>query len=116
MKALSLRQPYAEYIVSGKKTIEIRPWNTHFRGEFLIHAAKKVMQGGEGMETGKIVGKAKLISVKKYESLEEFKKDFDKHLASDEWFGKKCYGFILEDGERIESFNCKGMLNFFDIQ
>ena len=39
-KCLSLRQPYAELVVSGRKTIELRKWNTRFRGEFLIHASK----------------------------------------------------------------------------
>jgi hypothetical protein len=42
MKCLSLKQPYAELLVSGKKTIELRNWNTAFRGKFLIHASKNV--------------------------------------------------------------------------
>ena len=42
MKCLSLRQPFAKLIISGKKTIELRKWNTKFRGEFLVHASKKV--------------------------------------------------------------------------
>ncbi len=116
MKTLSLRQPYAEYIVNGKKTVEIRNWNTKFRGEFLIHAAKKAFPEGEKLDRGKIVGKAKLVDVKKYESIEEFRKDFDKHLASDEWFRCPCYGFILEDAKRIESKECKGKLNFFEVK
>src|SRR3989344_3108725 len=40
MKALSLKQPFAELILQGKKVIELRKWNTRFRGEFLIHASK----------------------------------------------------------------------------
>jgi len=40
MKALSLKQPWPELILQGKKKIEIRKWNTNFRGEFLIHASK----------------------------------------------------------------------------
>ena len=40
MKTLSLKQPFAELVVSGKKTIELRKWNTKFRGKFLIHASK----------------------------------------------------------------------------
>lgn len=42
MKCLSLRQSYAELLVSGKKTVELRKWNTKFRGKFLIHASKNV--------------------------------------------------------------------------
>ncbi len=40
MKALSLKQPWAELVLQGKKKIEIRKWNTNFRGEFLLHASK----------------------------------------------------------------------------
>jgi hypothetical protein len=40
MKALSLKQPFAELILLGRKKIELRKWNTHFRGEFLIHTSK----------------------------------------------------------------------------
>ena len=39
MKVLSLKQPWAELILLGRKTIEVRKWNTAFRGEFLIHAS-----------------------------------------------------------------------------
>ena len=28
--------------MSGKKTIELRKWNTKFRGKFLIHASKNL--------------------------------------------------------------------------
>ena len=41
-KCLSLKQPYAELLVAGKKTIEVRTWNTKFRGQFLVHASKKI--------------------------------------------------------------------------
>jgi len=36
MKALSVRQPWASLIASGHKTIELRTWNTKFRGEFVL--------------------------------------------------------------------------------
>lgn len=121
MKALSLRQPYAELIVSGKKTIEIRPWNTNFRGEFLIHAAKRVFWddcnrfGLSSVETGKVVGKAILIDVKKYSNISEFSLDKDKHLAGETWFRGKCYGFLLEGASRVEGRECKGWLGFFNV-
>ena len=43
-KCLSLKQPYADLLVAGKKTIELRTWNTKFRGEFLVHASKEDRQ------------------------------------------------------------------------
>ncbi|MFB5646865.1 MAG: ASCH domain-containing protein, partial [Candidatus Nitrosomaritimum yanchengensis] len=42
MKCLSVSQPFADLIISGNKTIELRNWNTAFRGEFLIHAPLKI--------------------------------------------------------------------------
>lgn len=41
MKALSLRQPWADAVLYGDKRLENRTWsNSNFRGRFLIHAAK----------------------------------------------------------------------------
>lgn len=38
MKALSIRQPWAELILQGRKTIELRTWTTAYRGPVVIHA------------------------------------------------------------------------------
>jgi hypothetical protein len=38
--ALSVRQPWADLIVGGRKTIELRPWPTEYRGLLWIHAGK----------------------------------------------------------------------------
>jgi hypothetical protein len=42
MKALSFRQPWAELILQGRKTIDLRTWPTHYRGPLAIHASKTV--------------------------------------------------------------------------
>ncbi len=122
MKALSLKQPWAELVVSGRKTLEIRKWNTKFRGELLIHASKipnsKAMErlGFKDLPTGCIVGKAKIVDVKEYNSLEEFEKDSNKHFAKDyDWKGK-LYGFVVEDAQRLKEVPLKGQLNFFDVE
>ena len=49
VKSLSLNQPYAELLISGKKTIEVRRWNTNFRGQFLVHASKKINEEASNM-------------------------------------------------------------------
>lgn len=38
MKALTICQPYAEFIVRGWKSVENRTWCTSYRGPLLIHA------------------------------------------------------------------------------
>jgi len=104
MKALSLKQPFAELILIGRKKIELRKWNTKFRGEFYIHASlscdKEAMRefGFSELPRGCIVGKARLVDVKKYLSEGEFDRDSELHLASSEW-GQ--YGFVLEGVERV---------------
>jgi hypothetical protein len=40
MKALSLRQPWADLIVYGIKDVENRRWSTRHRGLLVIHAAR----------------------------------------------------------------------------
>ena len=117
MKALSLKQPFAELVVSGKKTIELRKWNTTFRGKFFIHASKipykKAMKkfGFDELPLGAIVGSVELIEIKKYKNESEIKKNKNKHLA-DPSYGK--YGFILKNPKRINPIQIKGKLNFWE--
>lgn len=42
MKALSIRQPWAWLVATGRKDIENRTWQTKFRGRVYIHTGKKV--------------------------------------------------------------------------
>ncbi len=118
MKALSLKQPWAELILQGKKTIELRKWNTNFRGEFLIHAPESIDEEKmkeynlKDLPRQAIIGKVKLVDVKEYNNEEEFFKDKNKHLASTMKWGK--FGFILEKPERIKPIKYKGSLGFFE--
>ncbi len=41
MEALTIIQPWATLLASGKKRCETRSWKTNYRGEILIHAGKK---------------------------------------------------------------------------
>ena len=124
MKALSLRQPFAELILLGKKKIELRKWNTKFRGEFYIHAARGIypeLKNFLGVDVdevprGEIGGKATLIRVKKYETKKEFEKDIGLHRARSYFEGKPIYGFILENVKRMKPIPYKGKLNFFDVE
>ena len=71
MKCLSVSQPFADLIIAGKKIIELRNWNTNYRGEFLIHAPIKIrlndcqrLKISKKLATGVIIGKAELYDVK----------------------------------------------------
>lgn len=41
MKAISLKQPWANLIADGEKTIETRTWSTNYRGPLLIVSSKR---------------------------------------------------------------------------
>jgi hypothetical protein len=122
-KCLSLKQPYAELIVSGKKTIELRKWNTKFRGEFLIHASKTVNKEAcernkidpKSLITGAIIGKSFIYDVKEYDSKRTFVKDKKKHFA-DVNFTDYKYGFLLKDSKRFgKPIPLRGKLGFFNV-
>ncbi len=119
MKALSLKQPWAELILQNKKTIELRKWSTKFRGEFLIHASGNIDEekikeyNFKDLPRQAIIGKVILEDVKIYNNEEEFLKDSDKHLASSMQWGK--FGFILKNPRRIEPVKQKGNLGFFEV-
>ncbi len=43
--ALSIRQPWAELILCGRKTIELRRWETTYRGTLWLHASREPDRG-----------------------------------------------------------------------
>lgn len=124
MKALSIKQPWAELILCGKKKIEIRSWNTKFRGYFLIHASKnpdreamKLYKSDlEDIMLGYIIGYAKLVDVVTYNATDEFLNDKNKHLSLSAEENYPIYGFILEDAHRIKPIKYKGKLGFFEVR
>ena len=123
MKCLSISQPFADLIVSGKKTIELRKWNTNFRGEILIHAPIKIriedckrLKITKKLVTGVIIGKAELYDVKKYNSSKEVKNDQKFHLASKNFQGK-TFGFKIKNVKPLRiPIPLKGQLGFFDVE
>ena len=123
MKCLSVCQPFADLIIQGKKTIELRKWNTKFRGEFLVHSPQKIrfddckrLKIKSNFTVSAIIGKVELIDVKEYQNIEEIELDSDKHLASKNARDDK-YGFILQNPKQLRvPIPCNGQLNFFDFK
>ena len=42
MKALSIKSPWIELIVSGQKFVETRTWKTNYRGKILLVSSKTI--------------------------------------------------------------------------
>ena len=125
MKCLSLKQPFAELLVSSKKTIELRKWNTNSRGKFLIHASKQLDKEVASslninytkLSQGAIIGTAELYDVKHYENNSEFEKDKNKHYAEIKKFGSYKFGFMVRNAHRFRTPKpYPGRLRFFEVQ
>ena len=108
MKAISIRQPWAELILQGRKTIELRTWSTNFRGALALHAAQRMKVENceaydldpETLTRGALVGMVELIDVVEldeawYETLR------DQHLSLRDWPGG-LYGWQFARPTRLE--------------
>jgi len=123
MKCLSVSQPFADLIIRGRKTIELRTWNTSFRGEFLVHAPLKIrtrdcarLNITGSLPTGAIVGKAVLYDVRRYGSPEAVRSDYDEHYAGT-GFENRRFGFLLRSPKAFkEPIPYRGRLGFFEAE
>src|SRR5687767_704551 len=68
-RALSVRQPWAELILVGRKRYELRSWRTSHRGPILIHAGLRIETEAvafaglheKALTTGALVGVVELV-------------------------------------------------------
>jgi hypothetical protein len=107
-----------------KKAIELRNWNTSFRGKFLVHASKNVDKDTSeslGIDygilmRGAIIGSANLYDVKQYKNKTELEMDKNKHYADIKKFGFCKYGFMIKNPHRLKrSILYPGKLKFFEV-
>lgn len=128
--ALSLRQPWAWLVVHGGKGIENRRWNTKYRGDFLVHAAKGmthdeyddaadfaacvepdlVLPKFELLERGGIVGRARLVDV-----IDPCRVPPLASTCSHPWHMPEQYGFVLDNVGTLSFRPLRGALGFFKV-
>ena len=128
-KALSIKQPWLWLILNKLKDIEIRTWNTKYRGIVALHASKTVDSQGyyylkeKGiqmplknlLETGKVLGYATLTGVINFKDNFQFTTFKERHLNSSRWFDGRQKGFIFEDIRKIPPIEMNGSLNLFNV-
>lgn len=102
MKVLTIKEPWATLILSGKKTIETRTWATNYRGEVLLHASKNP----KSEISGKIFAKCKIVQVKPM--IREHEK-----LACCEIY-PNAQSWFLEEVKAVELIEVKGSLGLWD--
>ena len=107
MKAISVQNPWAHLIWAGEKTIEVRSWNTSYRGDLLIcsSAAPKV----PGMISGYALCLVSLDDVALFTQ-----QDLDA-ACMDEMPDDNAYAWHLSNVRMVKPVPVKGKLNFYNV-
>lgn len=122
MKALSFRQPWAELVLQGRKTMELRTYGSDYRGRLAIHAATTVEPEAcrrhgldpEALETGGIVGSAEVVGVIPLGEA-DYEAQRDEHLAGRS-YREGMYGWILAEPERLpQMIAINGRRRLFEV-
>ena len=119
IRALSIRQPWAELILRRRKPIEIRTWKSEYRGWLLIHAsgnweaasARELGISKDAVTQGAFVGVAKVKEIRPFT-----RKDANllkKKRGGDGWWGPGQLAWVLKSVHRIEPIPFKGRLGLF---
>jgi hypothetical protein len=120
IKAITIRQPWAELILRGRKPFELRSWKTHYRGPLVIHAAARVDAedarhfglNPEKLITGAFVGVAILSDVRPYTRQDA--RLLKKRRAGHGWFAGN-FSWVLKKPQRIPPVKAKGQLGLFKV-
>ena len=104
MKALSVRQPWANRIAAGAKTLEIRTWQTRYRGDLLIASSlrPKIAPAGFALAVVRLA-------------------DCRPMTAGDEDaagcpFAPGAWAWVLADLRRVRLFPVRGRLGLFELK
>ena len=102
MKALSVKQPWANLIASGRKTIETRTWTTTYRGSLLIVSSKRPNIS----PAGSAVAVVELVDCRRMTKADEAAACCAVYPNAVSW--------VMEDIRRVRPFPVKGALGVFD--
>lgn len=102
MKAISLKQPWANLIATGLKTIETRKWSTNYRGELLIASSAEPRI----VPYGAIVALVDIVNVRKFEWKDVLE-------ACCDWY--EGYAWELANIRPVVPIGIKGKLNIYDV-
>jgi hypothetical protein len=129
LPALSLKQPWAALLAHGRKTVEVRSWQTRRRGRVLIHAASVPDERPEAWalvppelrdsarQLGGVIGVGELTGCVAYRSRDAFVADRARHLNDPSWFAPPAlYGFTFADLAVLPFRACPGWMRFFKVE
>ncbi len=104
MKALSVKQPWANMIASGEKTIETRKWATDYRGDLLIVSSRqpRIEPAGSALAV------ARLVDCRPMRREDEASACCPIYPGAVSW--------ILRDIRKIRPFTVKGRLGIYEVE
>lgn len=104
MKAININDrdsPYTDYILDGIKTVETREKNTL---KSLVGQRVGIIRTGCGKAM--LVGYVTISDIIKYDSIEKFRDDFNRHLVEPDskydMKGSDKYGYVLKNPQRCK--------------
>ena len=124
MKALTIRQPWAELIASGVKRVENRSRRTHYRGPLAIHAGKSRADlcfadpgvvDVEDLTFGAVIATADLVDCVRLDR-ELCAHDHPLRWVCDHAYTVGPWCWILDNVQRLaEPMPVAGQLGFFNV-
>jgi hypothetical protein len=110
IKALTIKQPYIDWIRRGQKTLEIRSWKTCYRGDLVLCSAKIPARIYHGA-TPQTLGVALCIV-----TLEEIHPFLPEHAPQSCTFWRdNLFAWRLKFVTDIHPFPVKGQLGLFNL-
>lgn len=107
MKAISVRNPWAHLILSGEKWVEVRSWQTDYRGKLLICSSANPKIKGTISGCGLIV--CDLVDIV------PFTKEFLEGACLDEMPPAGHFAWVLDNFQMIKPFPLKGKLSLYEV-
>lgn len=122
MKAISIRQPWADLIISGQKKLELRSWTVSHRGPLAIHASQAVdedacMEFGidpGSVSVGVILGVVELESIQELDvaSFESFRAQHKSSAA----FEAPLFGWKVKNPQAFDDpVPWRGRMGLFNV-
>lgn len=123
VKALSFRQPWADLVVAGKKSLDLRTWTTAYRGPLAVYASNTVDEEAsraQGMDpgrltTGAVVGLVDLVGIVPLDEASYRAREAE-HLAGRS-FRQGLYGWELANPRALaRPVAARGRLRLFEVE
>lgn len=109
MRTLTIKNPWAGLIAEGRKTIELRSWQTRYRGDVVICAGRAFDQSGAVWGPRGLAGHA-LCVVSLVDVRPATIEDADAACQTTEWDPSKWFAWVLSDVRVIVPIPVKGAL------